>query len=289
MDKLKGTAYTLFSSVSFGIMPFLTKYAYLGGANAVTTLAFRFLIASFIIYLILRIKKVDMTISKNNFSEILFFGAFLYALNTIWLYDAYNFIPTGIATTLHFTYPVFVMLGMIFIFKEKIHIKKIFAILFLFLGLYCLVGRNCMTLDFWGVILSAGSGLIYAGYIISAGKCKFSKLDSYVTIFYLSLLSAGLLFIYGFFTNSLTFGMDISSYASIAVISIFCTVLALVAFLEGIKLIGPSNTALLSTFEPVVSIILGILVLNEILSIEMAIGSFLVLSSVVLVATEKNC
>lgn len=42
MNKVKGTAYTIYSSVAFGIMPFLTKFAYDGGANAVTTLMFRF-------------------------------------------------------------------------------------------------------------------------------------------------------------------------------------------------------------------------------------------------------
>ncbi|ABR53918.1 protein of unknown function DUF6 transmembrane [Methanococcus vannielii SB] len=288
MSKVKGIMYTLISSILFGIMPFLTKYAYLGGANAVTTLLLRFLIAAVAIYFILNIKNINLRIDRNIFLEILVYGAFLYALNTIWLYESYNYIPTGIATTLHFTYPVFVMLAMITVFKEKIGTNKVISMVFLFFGLYSLVGMNWTNLDFLGIIFSAGSGLIYAGYIVSAEKCSFSKLDPYVTIFYLSLLSAIFLFIYGFSTNSLTFKMDTSSYLLIIIISLFCTVLALVTFLKGIKLIGPSNTAMLSTLEPIVSILIGIIVLHEVLSLEMAFGSIMIIISVFLVATE-NC
>ncbi|MBG0769775.1 DMT family transporter [Methanococcus maripaludis] len=288
MNKVKGTAYTIYSSVAFGIMPFLTKFAYDGGANAVTTLMFRFLIAGLILYVFLKFKKISLKISGHNFVEILFYGAFLYALNTVFLYEAYNYIPTGIATTLHFIYPVTVTLLMISIFKENLGINKVLALIFSFLGMYCLLGGNCTGFDIYGVLLAAGSGLVYAGYIVSAGKCKYSKIDSYVTIFYLSILSSVLLFIYGLFTNTLTLNMAFSSYASIGLISIFCTVLALIAFLEGIKLIGPSNTAILSTLEPIVSIILGILLLNEVLSFKIGLGSVLVLISVIIVTIEKS-
>jgi drug/metabolite transporter (DMT)-like permease len=288
MNKVKGTAYTIYSFVAFGIMPFLTKFAYDGGANAVTTLMFRFLIAGLILYVFLKFKKISLKISGHNFVEILFYGAFLYALNTVFLYEAYNYIPTGIATTLHFIYPVTVTLLMISIFKENLGINKVLALIFSFLGMYCLLGGNCTGFDIYGVLLAAGSGLVYAGYIVSAGKCKYSKIDSYVTIFYLSILSSVLLFIYGLFTNTLTLNMAFSSYASIGLISIFCTVLALIAFLEGIKLIGPSNTAILSTLEPIVSIILGILLLNEVLSFKIGLGSVLVLISVIIVTIEKS-
>ncbi|AVB75850.1 DMT family transporter [Methanococcus maripaludis] len=288
MNKVKGTAYTIYSSVAFGIMPFLTKFAYDGGANAVTTLMFRFLIAGLILYVFLKFKKISLKISGHNFVEILFYGAFLYALNTVFLYEAYNYIPTGIATTLHFIYPVTVTLLMISIFNENLGINKVLALIFSFLGMYCLLGGNCTGFDIYGVLLAAGSGLVYAGYIVSAGKCKYSKIDSYVTIFYLSILSSVLLFIYGLFTNNLTLNMAFSSYASIGIISIFCTVLALIAFLEGIKLIGPSNTAILSTLEPIVSIILGILLLNEVLSFKIGLGSILVLISVIIVTIEKS-
>ncbi|ABO35360.1 protein of unknown function DUF6, transmembrane [Methanococcus maripaludis C5] len=288
MNKVKGTAYTIYSSVAFGIMPFLTKFAYDGGANAVTTLMFRFLIAGLILYVFLKFKKISLKISKHNFVEILFYGAFLYALNTVFLYEAYNSIPTGVATTLHFIYPVTVTLLMLIIFKEKLGINKAFALIFSFLGMYCLVGGNCAGFDIYGVLLAAGSGLVYAGYIVSAGKCRYSKIDSYITIFYLSILSSVLLFIYGLFTNSLTLNMAFSSYVSIGIISVFCTVVALIAFLEGIKLIGPSNTAILSTLEPIVSIILGIILLNEVISFKIGFGSILILVSVIIVTIEKS-
>jgi drug/metabolite transporter (DMT)-like permease len=49
-----------------------------------------------------------------------------------------------------------------------------------------------------------------------------------------------------------------------------------------VQLIGPSDTAILSTFEPVTGVIMGIVIFGERLSYSSAAGSFLIIFSVLL-------
>ena len=99
-------------------------------------------------------------------------------------------------------------------------------------------------------------------------------------------ISAVVMFMTAVTTNN--FSMHISFYALVAILllAFISTVVALMAFLEGVRIIGPSKATIFSTLEPIVGLTLGILIFNEPISTRIIIGSIMIVVSVVILAKE---
>jgi len=63
-------------------------------------------------------------------------------------------------------------------------------------------------------------------------------------------------------------------------------VVALMAFLRGVKLIGPTNSAIFGALEPIVSLVLGVIVLGEAISIKIIIGSVIIILAMIELAKD---
>lgn len=79
-----------------------------------------------------------------------------------------------------------------------------------------------------------------------------------------------------------TFPRSIDGWAALLAIALISTVLAILAFFAGMTRLGPTNAALLSTVEPIVSVLLGALILSEILTAPRILGGVLILGAVIL-------
>jgi drug/metabolite transporter (DMT)-like permease len=87
----------------------------------------------------------------------------------------------------------------------------------------------------------------------------------------------------GFFSGQIYSGMTLRGWAAVLIIAVFSTALAIITFYLGVKEVGPSRAAILSAFEPVVTVALGVLVLKEALGFIQFTGIVLVLSAVVII------
>ncbi len=288
MKKINGVVYTVVSSAAFGVMPILAKIAYSGGANALTVLFLRFFLAALVTLPYIIITKKDFKINKAQLMHIIFLGIIGYTATTYTLFLSYNYISVGLATTMHFIYPVVVTVFAVILYKEKLYWSKIIALALSVLGIYLLVGGGNATLNFKGVALAITSGCFYAYYIVGVSHSEVNKIDTYVLTFYLAAIAALSLFIMGMINGQLDFNIKAYSYLASTGIALVSTVLALTMFLKGIKIIGPSSAAILSTLEPIVSIILGVLVLKEQLSFTIVMGCILILFSVIILTLGQR-
>lgn len=282
MNKSKGIIYALSSSAAFGIMPILAKTAYNYNANCLTVVNLRFFFAWMILLPIILIKKKSLKLDKKQLFNLLLIGIFTYASTTLTLFLSYNYISVGLATTIHFIYPIAVTLISIIVFRERIFKEKVLALLVSTLGVYMLVYNGDIKLNFLGVFFAIFSGILYSLYIVSIDHSNLRQVDSFVLTFYLSLISFATLFIGGLSTKSINLNIDIRCYIACFFIALISTALAVTLFQKGIKIIGASNASILSTFEPIVSMILGVIILKEAITFKIVIGGLLILSSVVL-------
>jgi len=69
-------------------------------------------------------------------------------------------------------------------------------------------------------------------------------------------------------------------------IAFISTVVALMAFLKGVKLIGPTNSAIFSALEPIVSLVLGVIILGESISFKIIIGSAIIILAMIELAKD---
>lgn len=286
--KLQGDLYIIFASAAFGVMPILAKMAYGRGLTAYTVLFLRFFLAAGMLLYYIISKGYSLKITKKQMMITLCLGIFGYAGTSLFLFLAYNYISVGLATNIMFTHPAMIVVIAAIMFKEKMDWKKVTSLFLSIIGLFVLVGIKSSDVNFMGVILSLLSAVVYAAYIIGISNSEVKKINSYVFTFYISLTSSLMLLLVGISKNSINFNMDFYSLICVILLAFISTVIALMTFLKGVQLIGPSRASILSTIEPIVSVILGWLILHEAMTARMIVGSAMVVLSVLILVYEKK-
>ena len=127
--KVKGFLYGLIASATFGLIPLFSIPAL---ENSL--LFYRFSLASVLVAVLMWVKKIPFDIQKSEFGIAFILGT-LYAITALWLTEAYLYIPSGVATTIHFLYPVVVSLIMFVFYKDKLTIPILLAMAMAALGL----------------------------------------------------------------------------------------------------------------------------------------------------------
>ncbi|MEG1254710.1 DMT family transporter [Clostridium sp.] len=285
-DKIRGIFYIVIASVAFGIMPILAKLAYEGGANAISTLALRFTFASVLLFYYIKSKNISLKITKEQSKIIIFLGVVGYSMTSILLFIAYNYIDVGVAGMILHTYPLMVMILSIIIYKEKFRFKKLIYLIITTFGVFIMLDIKGGNFSTRGVTLVLLSALCYSIYVLGASNKKLKDLNSYVITFYISVISAIVGGGIGIVTNSFTERINFYGIISILLIAFISTVIALMTFLKGVKLIGPTNAAIFSALEPIVSLVLGIIILGEPITFKIIIGSILIIA--VMIALAKD-
>lgn len=118
MNNLKGFAFGILTSATFGLIPLFTLPLMAKGMQFDSILFYRFLFAALALAGIMAAKKESFHADKRDIPVLILLG-FFYTASAMFLFWGYNFMSAGIATTLHFTYPVFVTLIMLLFFREK--------------------------------------------------------------------------------------------------------------------------------------------------------------------------
>ena len=102
--KVKGFLYGLIASATFGLIPLFSIPALENGVGLDSLLFYRFSLASVLVAVLMWVKKIPFDIQKSEFGTAFILGT-LYAITALWLTEAYLYIPSGVATTIHFLYP----------------------------------------------------------------------------------------------------------------------------------------------------------------------------------------
>jgi drug/metabolite transporter (DMT)-like permease len=287
-EKTRGVILIMLAALSFGLVPLSARIAYANGLTPYSFILFRSIIAAGVLFALLKHKGLSLRVQPGHLTTLFKASFFGYCMMMITLYVAYNYMASGIATTVHYVYPVATMIGAVFFFGETINPRKIAALLISLVGIYLLVGGASSGFSVTGASLAFVSGLFYAYYILTVSYSQIKELNSFVLVFYVSLFNALTLFIICIFTGDLTLDFNATALFSVVAITIVVNILGMVALQEGLKIIPPSTATILSTFEPLTSLVIGVALLNETLSWYHGAGSVLVLISVVWVALSEK-
>ena len=289
MNRIRGILLTIFSACSFGFIPLFAKISFANGFNPYTFSLFRSVFATIELFLLIRIKKDTFSLEKRQYFELIQVSVFGYALAILTLSLSYNYLSTGLATTIHFVYPIVVMFGSIIFYQEKINTNKIFSLLLSITGMFFLMGYGTSgAKSTAGVMLSLISGFFYAYYILSIAHGKIKMVNSFVLIFYVSLFNSITLFFICTLTGKLDFNVTLKGILSTIIVALIANLIGMVTFKSGLKYISASTAAIISTFEPITSLVLGVIVFKEIITLNHFIGSLLIISSVTLIAFRKK-
>lgn len=286
LKKNKGKIYLFLSAFIYGVAPVFAKFAYQGGANEVTLTFLRAFLAIPLLLLSLRLNKISLKLSKTELIRVTILSVFGCSLSIVLLYIAYKFIPAGLASTLHFIYPILIILASAIIYRERIPLQKLLAALVVTIGIFMFADINTAA-DKVGVIMAVLSGVFYSFYILYLDKSGLKDMNylklTFYTMFIMSVFTLG----FGIFTNSIDFEISALSWFYAFIISVLVTAIAVPLLQIGIRYEGASTAGILSTIEPITTIALGAVFLGEHITLMQIIGGILILFGVVFCELTK--
>ena len=277
MNRILGVLLIIVSAVSFGTLAIFGRYAFADGLDIFTLLFLRFTLAAIVIAGLLIFRREKMPHGKELYL-LIGMGAVGYVGQSFSYLTAIKFASVGLVALLLYLYPVFVAILSTLFLKEKFTRLKFVALALATLG--ATMTANPQGGKWTGILLALSAAAIYSVYIIvgSGVMKKVSAVSSSTVIF----ASAGI--VYGVLTvvNHPHWPSSSSGWLAIAAITLIATIIPVVTFLAGLKLIGPTDASMLSTLEPVVTVLLAAWLFGERLSPIILIGGGLILTAVIL-------
>jgi drug/metabolite transporter (DMT)-like permease len=287
-----GPALCLFSAACFGAMAIFGKLAYAAGVSPGALLLLRFALAAVLLGVLLVLRPGLRSVrpaaepppagpSRGRLLvTALGLGAVGYATQSTLYFSALERIDASLVALVLYTYPALVTVAAAVLGRERLTPGRSAALVVASCGtLLVLLGGGGVGFDPAGVGLAFGAAVTYTVYILVADTVVHRL--SPVTLAALVMTGASVaLAVRAVLTGGLEFGIRPAGWFWIACIAVVSTVMAMLAFFAGLRRIGPSAAAILSTFEPVVTTSLAALTLNEFLTPVQLAGAVVVLSSV---------
>ena len=284
-----GIAATIASASLFGCMPLFVKTITAGGGNSLMITFLRFLLSLPALYLFLKWKNVSLSITKDELRKLLILTLIGYSGTPALLFASYSYIPSGMATTIHFCYPAFTIIGCILFLKQKPQPAKILSIILCMIGILLFYnGGGNSENALLGMGLAFLSGITYSFYVIYLDASGLQEMPTFKTIFYMHLIATPFIGLITYFSGSFTFSLTPVAWAVMIFMAIALCFISVYGFQIGVKYVGPSTATILSTFEPITSLIVGIFLFNEVLQFKNIIGCVAILAATIITGKQKE-
>jgi drug/metabolite transporter (DMT)-like permease len=274
-----GTLLCLASAAGFGAMAAFGKLAYDEGATVGTLLSVRFTLAAALFWVLTPARDVR-ALSRRDTGIALGLGMCGYALQAGCYFAALERIDASLLTLLVYTYPAMVAVAAVAIGRERMDAQRLAALALASGGLVLVVaGSGGGALDPLGAALGLGAAVVYCAYILVsdsvAMRIRPQVLAAIVCSGAAVTLTAGSAALGELRPGDLT----LAGWGWLACLAVVSTVAAISLFFAGLKRVGPTMAAILSTAEPVVTVLLAFLLFGEALGPIQLIGGLLVLAA----------
>ena len=282
MNRIKGILYAAVSSSTFGLAPFFSLTLLLAGFSAFEVLSYRWGVATIALTLFGWCSGCSFRLEKKDFLVVLLLSL-LRAVTSFSLLIAYQNIATGVASTIHFMYPLAVSLVMMYFFQEKKSLWVMFAVFMSLLGAALLSSgeleaKNGDTIV--GLVAACVSVFSYAGYIVGVRMTRAVRINSTVLTCYVMGLGTVLYFIGALTTSGLQLVADGYTWLIILGLALPATAISNITLVRAIKYAGPTLTSILGAMEPLTAVVIGVFVFKELFTLNSAIGIILILLAV---------
>lgn len=282
-----GIINAIIGSSSYGTNPLFALPLFVHGIGVNSVLFYRYFLATIIYGTYIRfVKHLSFKITFNQ-GLALFVLAVMFSLSSLTLFTAFNFIPSGIACTIWFVYPIIVAVISTVFFNEKITLITVSAIALTLSGIIFLNNNSEVNINFKGLVYVLVSALMYALYMVGIKNIKsIQHIKKPVLTFYVMFFGLSV------YVYNLNFCIELQALNSPILwafafgLAIIPTIISLEATTIGIKLVGPTITAIFGALEPLTAIVFGLIFFHEIFTLKIAIGIILILTGVMLVVLK---
>jgi len=272
----------LVSATGFGTLAIFAKIGYAAGLGTEQTLAYRFGLAAIGMWaLAIAVGQNPVRLSPRRLAIFFALGAVVYTAQSLTYFVALRSLPASLVVLIAYIYPSLVVLAGWLFLKRRVSIWHGVALGASFLGVGLLVGGAHFQLA-WALVFAVASPTIYTGYIL-IGERVMSAAPAVAASAVIMSGAAIAFCCLAAFQHQLTLPRNTTGWAVAVGIALFPTMLAISLFMAGLPRIGAARAALISTWEPVVTVALAVAVLGDRLSLLQLTGGILVLLAVIVV------
>ena len=215
-------------------------------------------------------------------------GTITLTVNNMFYFTSIERSGMSVAAVLMYTAPIFVMMMSAMIYKEKITVRKIIALVITFTGCTLVsVSGTQNKADIIGILCGVASGLTYALYSIFANDL-LKKYSSATVVMYTYISAALSSYIV---VNPVNVAMAILDSGMIVYAILFgvvCSAAAHGLYSLGLKYTEPSVASILATLELVMASIVGFFAFGQALAWYNYIGIVFVMTAVVLLNVKAK-
>lgn len=267
------------SAAGFATLAIFIKFAYEAGASTTTILAWRFTLATLCLVVLLKCRGISLALDKQLILRLALLGGLGYGTMSTLFALSIKHVPASLAAMLLYTYPALVSVLSFFIGDERYTWQKGLALSVCFSGLFLVLGVSFANVGILGFVFGLGAALVYSIYIV-AGNRLLQGINPLVTTTYVCASAAVVFVLSGLAGNSLNWSLPLSGWLSIIGIALLATIVGIVGFFAGMSRIGAINASIISTLEPVITVLLSMILLHEKITPLQVGGGILILGSI---------
>lgn len=234
-------------------------------------------------YLLMTGQKLSLKGLKKDLILLLISGVAM-GINWILLFESYNYTTVSLATVSYYFAPVIVMVLAPLILKEKLTKKQVICFLISTIGLVLIVG----TFEFKkgnanviGILLGVLAACFYATVILINKKIK--AIDGIQRTFLQFLASLVAIVPYTLLTSGINlFSISGDNFMWLLIVGIVHTGIAYCLYFSSMKELPSQKVSIFSYIDPMTSILLSFMILNERFTLLQLLGTILILGSTIL-------
>ncbi len=273
----------LASATAFGTNGIFAKFAYRSGLTTAQLLAFRFVVAAIGMWtLAMLLRQSPLRFERRSLISLFGLGAIVYTGQSLAYFTALQTLPASLCVLIVYVYPSLVVIAGWLLLRRSVSRLHVLALAGSFAGLVLLVGGAELHIA-WGLVFAFAAPVIYTAYILLSENVmgRVQAIGAGAVI----MSGAGI----AFSTIALVQGQlkppaSTQSWLVVLGLALIPTMIAISTFLAGLPRVGAARASLLSTWEPVVTVILAVILLGDRFSAVQAVGGLLILAAVVMQA-----
>lgn len=286
--KAKGYVLGVIAAATYGMNPLFALPLYEAGMNPDSVLFFRYLFAIPVLGMMIKLRGRDFKLKRKEIFPLIIMGL-LVALSSLTLFQSYNYMAAGIASTLLFVYPIMVALIMAFLFKEKLTLQTILCIMLALGGIALLYkGEDGSVLSLTGVMLVIASALSYAIYIVAVNRPLLREIATLKLTFYVLVFGLSLFLVRVDFGASLHVVDTWYLWGNLVALAVFPTAISFLCTTQAIQYIGSTPTAILGALEPLTAVFFGVTIFGEPFTVRVGCGIMMIVFAVTIIVAGSN-
>ena len=281
--RLAGYLAGLVAGVSYGTNPLFAKPLLESGVPVLVMLFFRYGLSAAILAAWMACRHEAFKVEKRELGLLGILGV-LFACSSLFLFTSYEFIPSGLATTLVYLYPVFTALIMV-VLRFYPSWQTWLSIIATFGGILLLSTPSAgAEIRLPGIILAIMSALSYALYLVIVNRSRrIKKVSEHTLTLYALMTGAAMFLVIRLFQGgSILEGVDTpADWGNLLGLAVVPTMISMLTLAVSSRYIGPTKTSILGVFEPLTAIMIGTVLFGEPLTPKMAVGVAICVGAVV--------